>query len=153
MKWFIKAVDQRCYEAKTMYFYESFGFAVRKVIALRCMVNNNNSERDTEGDRGDAVCLEAFEQQTIPDAETLLLTYLSDRACLLANESHQSPIEGDWCDWDGMHRKQRKSLPWIKFGYVILIFIKFGEPLLWIYLRIINVLRSYIKHSKEFFIR
>ena len=41
------------------------------------------------------MCLKAFEQQTISDAETLLLTYLSDRACLRANESHQSPIEGD----------------------------------------------------------
>ena len=52
-----------------------------------------------------------------------------------------------------MKRKQRKSLPWRRFGYVILIIIKFGELLLWISLRIINVLRSYIKHSKECFIR
>ena len=51
-----------------------------------------------------------------------------------------------------MKRKQRKSLPWRRFGYVILI-IKFGEVLLWFSPRIINALRSYIKHSKECFIR
>ena len=54
--------------------------------------------------------------------------------------------------------KQRKSIPWRKSGYVILIIIKFSEVLLWIIreiisLRIINALRSYIKHSKECFIR
>ena len=43
-----------------------------------------------------------------------------------------------------MKRKQRKSLPWRKFGYVILIIIKFGELLLWISPRIIDVLRGYI---------
>ena len=32
-----------------------------------------------------------------------------------------------------------------KVGYVILIIIKFGEILLWISLRIINALRSFIK--------
>ena len=52
-----------------------------------------------------------------------------------------------------MKRKQRKSLPWRRFGYVILIIIKFGEVLLWFSPRIINALRSYIKHSKECFIR
>ena len=35
---------------------------------------------------------------------------------------------------------------------MILIIIKFGELLLWISLRIINALRTYIKHSKECFI-
>ena len=39
-----------------------------------------------------------FEKQTISDAETLLLTYLSDRACLPVNE-------GDWCDWKEMRRE------------------------------------------------
>ena len=52
-----------------------------------------------------------------------------------------------------MKRKQRKSLLWRRFGYVILIIIKFDEILLWISPRIINALRSYIKHSKERFIR
>ena len=52
-----------------------------------------------------------------------------------------------------MRRKQKKSLPWGRFGYVILIIIKFSELLLWISLTIINVLRSYIKRSKECFIR
>ena len=52
-----------------------------------------------------------------------------------------------------MKRKQRKSLLWRRFGYVILIIIKFGELLLWISPRIINVFRSYMKHSKECFIR
>ena len=46
-----------------------------------------------------------------------------------------------------------KSLPWRRFGYVIPIIMKFGELLLWISLRIINALRSYIKHSKECFTR
>ena len=44
---------------------------------------------------------------------------------------------------------QRRSLLWRRFGYVILIIIKFGELLLWISPRIVNALRSYIKHSKE----
>ena len=52
-----------------------------------------------------------------------------------------------------MKRKQRKSLPWRRVGYVILIIIKFGEVLLWFSPRIINALRSYIKHSKECVIR
>ena len=52
-----------------------------------------------------------------------------------------------------MTRKQRKSLPWRRLGYVILIIIKFGELLLWISRRIINALRSYIKYSKVCFIR
>ena len=52
-----------------------------------------------------------------------------------------------------MKRKQRKSLPWRMFGYMILIIIKFGEVFLWLSPRIINALRSYIKHSKECFIR
>ena len=49
--------------------------------------------------------------------------------------------------------KQRKLQPWRRFGYVILIIIKFGELLLWFSPRIINGLRSYIKHSKGCFIR
>ena len=51
-----------------------------------------------------------------------------------------------------MKRKEKKSLPRRRFGYVILIIIKFSELLLWFSPRIINVLRSYIKHSKECFI-
>ena len=51
-----------------------------------------------------------------------------------------------------MLRKQRKLQPWRRFGYVILIIIKFGELLLWFSPRIINGLRSYIKHSKGCFI-
>ena len=53
-------------------------------------------------------------------------------------------------------RRHKKSLPWRRFGYVILIIIQFGELLLWISLTIIiiiNALRSYIKHLKECFIR
>ena len=49
-----------------------------------------------------------------------------------------------------MKRKQRKSLPW--FGNVIVIIIKFCEQLLRISPRIINSLKSYIKHSKECFL-
>ena len=52
-----------------------------------------------------------------------------------------------------MKRKQKKSLPWRRFGYVILIIIKFSELLLWFSPRIINALRSYIKHEEECFIR
>ena len=52
-----------------------------------------------------------------------------------------------------MTGKERKSLPWRRFGYVILIIIKFSKLLLWIPLRIIYALRSYMKHSKECFIR
>ena len=53
-----------------------------------------------------------------------------------------------------MRRKQNKSLLWRRFGYVILVIIKFCELLLWISLTvIINALRSYIKHSEERFIR
>ena len=37
-----------------------------------------------------------------------------------------------------MKRKQRKSLPWRRFGYAILIIIKFGELLLWFSPRIIK---------------
>ena len=48
-----------------------------------------------------------------------------------------------------MKRKQRKSPPWRRFGHVILIIIKIGEVLLWFSPRIINALRSHIKHSKE----
>jgi len=44
-----------------------------------------------------------------------------------------------------MKRKQRKSLPRRRFGYVILIIIKIGDLLLGISLRIINALRNYIK--------
>ena len=51
-----------------------------------------------------------------------------------------------------MKRKQRKSLPWRRFGNVILIIIKFCELLLRISPRIINSLRSYVKHSKECFL-
>ena len=48
-----------------------------------------------------------------------------------------------------------RNLVWWRFGYVLLIIIKLGEPLLWISLRIIiiNGLRGYIKHLKECFIR
>ena len=52
-----------------------------------------------------------------------------------------------------MKRKQRKSLLWRRFGFVILITIKFGDQLLWISPRIINGLKSYIEHSEECFIR
>ena len=52
-----------------------------------------------------------------------------------------------------MLRKQRKLQPWRRFGYVILIIIKSGDFLLWFSPRIINGLRSYIKHSKGCFIR
>ena len=52
-----------------------------------------------------------------------------------------------------MKRKQRKLLPWRRFGYLILIIIKFCEILLWISPRIINASRSYMKHSRECFIR
>ena len=47
-----------------------------------------------------------------------------------------------------MPRKQRKLQPWRRFGFVIVIIIKFGELLLWFSPRIINGLRSYIKHLK-----
>lgn len=50
-------------------------------------------------------------------------------------------------------RKQRKSLAWQRFGYMLLIIIKLSEPLLWISLTIIDALRGYIKHSEECFIR
>ena len=39
-----------------------------------------------------------------------------------------------------------------EIGYIIKIIIKFVELLLLISLRIVNALRSYIKHSKEYFI-
>ena len=52
-----------------------------------------------------------------------------------------------------MRRKQKKSLLWRSFGYVIVIIIKFCKLLLWISLTIINAFRSYIKHLKECFIR
>jgi len=52
-----------------------------------------------------------------------------------------------------MKRKQPPSLPWGRFGYVILIIIKFGELLLWISPRIIYTLKNYIKLSKECLIR
>ena len=51
-----------------------------------------------------------------------------------------------------MKRKQ-KTLPWRRFGYLMLITIKFDELFLWISSRIINGLRSYIKHSEGGFIR
>ena len=51
-----------------------------------------------------------------------------------------------------IHEEKTKELPWTRFGYAILVVIKFSELLLWISLRIINVLRSCIKHSKECFI-
>ena len=47
----------------------------------------------------------------------------------------------------------KKSLPWRRFGYVIIIIKKFGELLLGISPRITNTLRSYTKHSSENFIR
>ena len=52
-----------------------------------------------------------------------------------------------------MTSKQRKSLPWRRFRYVILIIIKFSELLLWFSPRIISALRSFIQHLKECFIR
>ena len=52
-----------------------------------------------------------------------------------------------------MKRKQRKSLRWRTFGYVILIIIKFSKLLLSFSPRMLNALRSYIKHSKECFIK
>ena len=55
-----------------------------------------------------------------------------------------------------MKWEQSKSLPWGRvwiYAILILIIVKFGELLLWISLRIINALRSYIKHSKVSFIR
>ena len=52
-----------------------------------------------------------------------------------------------------MLRKQGKLQPWWRFGYVILIIIKFGELLLWFSPRIINSLRSFIKPSKGCFTR
>ena len=44
-----------------------------------------------------------------------------------------------------IHEEKTKEITGKKVGYVILIIIKFGEILLWISLRIINALRSYIK--------
>ena len=52
-----------------------------------------------------------------------------------------------------MLRKQRKLQLWRRFEYVILVILKFGEFLLWFSPRIINGLRSYIKHSRERFVR
>ena len=52
-----------------------------------------------------------------------------------------------------MQRNQSKSLPWRRFGSVILITIKFGELLLWISPTIINALRSYVVHVKECFMK
>ena len=51
-----------------------------------------------------------------------------------------------------IHEEKTKEIRMFN-GYVILIIIKFGELLLLISLRIINALRSYIKHSKECFVR
>ena len=51
-----------------------------------------------------------------------------------------------------MNTKQRKSPLSRRFGYVKLIVTKFGELLHWISPRIINILKSYIKHSKWCFI-
>jgi len=56
---------------------------------------------------------------------------------------------------NSLKRKQSKSLPWRRFGYVILIIKKFCELLLWISLTIIyiiNTLRSSIRHLKARFI-
>ena len=52
-----------------------------------------------------------------------------------------------------MLRKQRKLQPWRKFEHVILIILKFGELFLWFSPRIIDGLRSYIKHSRGCFVR
>ena len=65
--------------------------------------------------------------------------------------THLPPLKTINNSW--IKRKQRKSLPWKRFGYVIQTIIKFGELLLWVSLRTINALRSYVKHSKECFIR
>ena len=48
-----------------------------------------------------------------------------------------------------MKRKQRKSLQWKRIKYMILIIMEFSELLLWFPPRIVNGLRSIIKHSKE----
>ena len=45
--------------------------------------------------------------------------------------------------------KTKEIITWGRFGYVILVIIKFCELFLWI----INALRSHIKHSKKCFIR
>lgn len=44
--------------------------------------------------KGDTMYLKALDQQTMSDAETPPLTYLSDLACWLANESNKSPTDG-----------------------------------------------------------
>ena len=52
-----------------------------------------------------------------------------------------------------IHDEKTKEIATVKeIGYIIKIIIKFGELLLLISLRIVNALRSYIKHSKEYFI-
>ena len=51
-----------------------------------------------------------------------------------------------------MKRKQRKSLPWKRFGYMIVIknkVIKFGELLLWIFPRIISMLSEAISNTRK----
>lgn len=73
-----------------MYFYESFSFAMRKVVVPLAMhgeqrVNEILMEAET-------VYLKAFEHQTLSDAKPL--TYLSHLACWLADESKKSPTGG-----------------------------------------------------------
>jgi len=46
-------------------------------------------------------------------------------------------------------RKQRKSLAWQQFGYMLLIIIKLGEPLLWISLTIILMLWEAISNTQK----
>jgi len=50
-----------------------------------------------------------------------------------------------------IHKEKTEEI--ITIGYVTLIIMKFGQLLPWISPRIINDVRSYIKHSKECFIR
>lgn len=55
--------------------------------------------------------------------------------------------------YNSWRENKTKSLPWRRFGYVILITIKVGELFLWISPRNIKGLRSYIKHEEKYFIR
>ena len=46
-------------------------------------------------------------------------------------------------------KKQRKSLAWHQFGYMLLIIIKLGEPLLWISLTIILMLWEAMSNTRK----
>ena len=52
-----------------------------------------------------------------------------------------------------MQRKQRKSLPWRRFGYVILIIIKFSELLALIFSKNYQCFEKLHQTLKEYFIR